>query len=53
MAYLVSFAASIPQLALFANLIADPAGFLRGPGGDTAHSGFPACGNRDGSTCYA
>src|SRR5690349_9284585 len=35
-AYLVSFAASIPQLALFADLVADPAGFLRSPGGNTA-----------------
>jgi len=35
LAYLVSFAASIPQPALFADLVADPAGFLRSPGGDT------------------
>jgi hypothetical protein len=35
-AYLVTFAASIPQLALFAELVADPAGFLATPGGNTA-----------------
>lgn len=34
--YLVTFAASIPQLALFADLVADPAGFVRNPGSDTA-----------------
>ena len=34
--YLVTFAASIPQLALFADLVADPAGFVRAPGSDTA-----------------
>jgi hypothetical protein len=34
--YLVTFAASIPQLALFADLVADPAGFIRTPGSDTA-----------------
>ncbi len=34
--YLVTFAASIPQLALFADLIADPAGFIRTPGSNTA-----------------
>jgi hypothetical protein len=35
-AYLVTFAASIPQLALFAPLVADPAGFVSAPGGDLA-----------------
>ena len=34
--YLVTFAASIPQLALFADLVADPAGFIGAPGSDTA-----------------
>jgi Domain of unknown function (DUF4386) len=34
--YLVTFAASIPQLALFADLVADPAGFIRTPGSNTA-----------------
>ncbi|GAA4923029.1 uncharacterized protein DUF4386 [Actinomycetospora succinea] len=34
--YLVTFAASIPQLALFADLVADPAGFVLTPGSDTA-----------------
>ncbi|PVZ06839.1 DUF4386 domain-containing protein [Actinomycetospora cinnamomea] len=34
--YLVTFAASIPQLALFADLVADPVGFVRSPGSDTA-----------------
>lgn len=35
-AYLVTFAASIPQLALFADLVADPAGFITRPGSDVA-----------------
>ena len=35
-AYLVTFVASIPQLALFAPLVADPAGFVATPGGDLA-----------------
>jgi hypothetical protein len=34
--YLITFAASIPQLALFADLVADPAGFIRTPGSNTA-----------------
>jgi hypothetical protein len=34
--YLVTFAASIPQLALFADLVADPAGFIATPGSNTA-----------------
>lgn len=34
-AYLVTFAASIPQLALFAELIDDPAGFISTPGTGT------------------
>ncbi|MFC5139799.1 DUF4386 domain-containing protein [Actinomycetospora rhizophila] len=34
--YLVTFAASIPQLALFADLVADPAGFVGTPGSTTA-----------------
>jgi hypothetical protein len=34
--YLVTFAASIPQLALFADLVADPAGFIRAPGSNIA-----------------
>lgn len=34
--YLVTFAASIPQLALFADLVADPVGFIRTPGSNTA-----------------
>ncbi|GLZ48298.1 hypothetical protein Acsp06_44830 [Actinomycetospora sp. NBRC 106375] len=34
--YLVTFAASIPQLALFADLVADPAGFVLTPGSNTA-----------------
>ena len=32
-AYLVTFAASIPQLKLFAAVIADPAGYISNPGG--------------------
>src|SRR6476659_10589915 len=35
-AYLVTFAASIPQLKLFADIIADPAGYIRNPGSNTA-----------------
>ncbi len=35
-AYLVTFAASIPQLKLFAAVIADPAGYISNPGGDAA-----------------
>lgn len=35
-AYLFTFAASVPQLALFADLVADPAGYVAGPGRDTA-----------------
>lgn len=35
-AYLVTFAASIPQLALFAHLIDDPAGYITTPGSDAA-----------------
>jgi uncharacterized protein DUF4386 len=34
--YLVTFAASIPQLALFADLVADPSAFVRTPGSNTA-----------------
>ena len=34
--YLLTFAASIPQLALFADLVADPAGFIRTPGSNIA-----------------
>jgi hypothetical protein len=34
--YLITFAASIPQLALFADLVADPAGFITTPGSNTA-----------------
>jgi hypothetical protein len=36
LAYLVTFAASIPQLALFAGLVADPAGFITIQGSNTA-----------------
>lgn len=32
--YLITFAASIPQLALFADLVADPAGYFTSPGSD-------------------
>jgi len=35
-AYLVTFAASIPQLKLFAEVIADPAGYISNPGGNAA-----------------
>jgi hypothetical protein len=35
-AYLVTFAASIPQLKLFADVIDDPAGYISNPGGNTA-----------------
>jgi Domain of unknown function (DUF4386) len=35
-AYLITFAASLPQLGLFADLVADPAGFVSGPGSDAA-----------------
>jgi Domain of unknown function (DUF4386) len=35
-AYLVTFAASIPQLKLFADVIADPTGFVGNAGGDAA-----------------
>ena len=35
-AYLVTFAAALPQLQLFAGMIDDPAGFLSTAGGDTA-----------------
>jgi Domain of unknown function (DUF4386) len=34
--YLVTFAASIPQLKLFKNVIDDPAGYISGAGGNTA-----------------
>ena len=32
-AYLVSFAASIPQLFLYADIVDDPAGFISSPAG--------------------
>ena len=35
-AYLVTFAASIPQLKLFADVIADPAGYISNPGSTAA-----------------
>ena len=35
-AYLVTFVASIPQLKLFADVIADPAGYISNPGSTTA-----------------
>jgi hypothetical protein len=35
-AYLVTFAASIPQLKLFANVIADPTAYITNPGGNAA-----------------
>lgn len=35
-AYLVTFAASIPQLKLFADVIADPAGYISNPGSNAA-----------------
>src|SRR6476660_622296 len=35
-AYLVTFAASIPQLKLFAEVIADPAGYIGNPGSNAA-----------------
>src|SRR5947199_1561336 len=34
--YLVTFAASIPQLKLFAEVIADPAGYISNPGSNAA-----------------
>lgn len=34
--YLVTFAASMPQLKLFANVINDPSGYISGPGSNTA-----------------
>jgi hypothetical protein len=34
--YLLTFAASLPQLALFADLIDDPTGYITSPGSDTA-----------------
>ena len=36
MAYLVTFAASIPQLKLFADVIADPTGYVSTPGSNAA-----------------
>ncbi len=36
LAYLVTFAASIPQLKLFADVIADPAGYISNPGSNAA-----------------
>ena len=35
-AYLVTFAASLPQLKLFADVIADPTGYISSPGSNTA-----------------
>ena len=35
-AYLITFAASIPQLKLFAGIVDDPAGFISTPGSSTA-----------------
>ena len=35
-AYLVTFAASLPQLKLFADVIADPAGYISNPGSNAA-----------------
>ena len=35
-AYLITFVASIPQLALYADVVDDPAGFISTPGGNTA-----------------
>src|SRR5437868_2682941 len=35
-AYLVTFAASIPQLKLFADVVADPTGYISTPGSDAA-----------------
>jgi Domain of unknown function (DUF4386) len=35
-AYLVTFAASLPQLKLFADVIADPTGYISHPGSNTA-----------------
>ena len=35
-AYLVTFAASIPQLKLFGQVIADPAGYISNPGSNAA-----------------
>ncbi len=34
--YLITFAASIPQLKLYADIVADPAGFVSGSGSNTA-----------------
>src|SRR5262245_5603688 len=34
--YLITFAASIPQLKLFADLIDDPTGYISNPGSDSA-----------------
>jgi len=42
LAYLVTFAASIPQLALFADLVADPAGFITTAGSNTAVTTTPS-----------
>jgi Domain of unknown function (DUF4386) len=36
LAYLVTFAASIPQLKLFSDVIADPAGYISNPGSNAA-----------------
>ena len=35
-AYLVTFAASMPQLKLFADVIADPTGYISTPGSNAA-----------------
>jgi hypothetical protein len=35
-AYLVTFAASLPQLKLFADVIADPSGYISTPGSNAA-----------------
>lgn len=34
--YLITFAASIPQLALFADIVEDPTGYITSPGSNTA-----------------
>jgi hypothetical protein len=34
--YLITFAASVPQLKLFADVIDDPAGYIRSPGSNTS-----------------
>jgi hypothetical protein len=50
-AYLVTFAASIPQLGLFADLVADPVGFLEA--GDATPAASARCPSPCGSSASA